>query len=56
MAATTNNRWGKVLADYKAVINEVWDMAFDGALSDSEALAANLLVKQYEDFMAHQSA
>ena len=52
MAATTNNRWGKVLADYKALIAQVWDLAFDGALSDSEAEAANIIVKQYNDFKA----
>lgn len=51
MEATVNNKWCKILADYEAVINEVWDMALEGALSDSEAEAANTIVKQYNDFM-----
>ena len=55
MATAKKTKWREVLAEYDALIEKVWDMAFDGALSDSEAEAANVIVKQYNDFKACQT-
>ena len=56
MATTKKTKWHEVLAEYDALIEKVWDMAFDGALSESEAVAADIIVKQYNDFKACQTA
>ena len=50
MATTKKTKWSEILASYDALIAQIWDMAFDGALSDNEAEAANIIVKQYNDF------
>lgn len=55
MATTKKTKWSEILANYDALIGQIWDMAFDGALSDSEAEAANVIVKQYNDFKACQT-
>lgn len=56
MATTKKTKWCEVLAEYDALIEKVWDMAFDGALSESEAVKADIIVKQYNDIKACQTA
>lgn len=56
MATTKKTNWSEILANYDALIAQIWDMAFEGALSDSEAAAADIIVKQYNDFKAYQVA
>ena len=56
MATTSNNKWGKVLASYDAMIEMVWDLAFGGEMSDSESAASDIIVQDYNKFKAYLEA